>query len=421
MFKFLQKKKALTQEMNTASTPERKPGESVVVVIPRNKTAGIPVTPGTALTFSAIYRAISFISQTFAILPWGVYEGYDIKTSDPVHYILRRRPNPEMSPFDFKRLMVSQALSWGNGYAEIEFDNAGRPVHLWPLHAAGVCPVRGEDGALWYRVTSGGYMTHLPSNRVFHVRNVGSDGIVGYSVIGLAARTVGMGIAAEEFGAGLLKNQAIPSGLLETDKELSAAAASRLSEGFSGNYSGAVNAGRIVVLEEGLKFRELTFKPEDLQFIQSRQFTVEEVARWFGLPPHKLADMSHATFSNIEHLSIEVVNDAITPWCKEFEEEADFKLLGRRKTGAYTKIDLRGLLRGDVASRTAHYLAMLDRGVYSINEVRGFEDMAPIPGGDHHFVPLNTTTLEKAINGGSQAPEQITAPKEVGNEPESSE
>lgn len=369
-------------------------GDNRVIIV---RQAGVTVTPETALTFSAVYRAISYISQTVALLPWGVYENYTPKANDPVHWMLSRRPNPEMSPFDFKRLLTAHALSWGNGYAEIEFNGAGVPVHLWPMHPATVLPMRDEHGELFYRCfNSNGSYVDLPAYKVFHIRNIGSDGIVGYSTIGLAARTIGMGIAAEKFGSNLFERQAIPSGVLETEKQLSEEAATRLQSSFTDAYSGASNAGEVMVLEEGMKFRELTFKPEDLQFIQSRQFSVEEIARWFGLPPHKLSDMSRATFSNIENLSIAVVNDAILPWCKPFEEEGDYKLLSKRRGDVYTKMNIRGLLRGDNASRADYYTKMLQNGVYCINDVRFLEDMPPIEHGDKHFVPLNQTTIENA-------------------------
>lgn len=360
--------------------------------------AGIYVNSEVAMTFSAVYRAISYISQTIGILPWSVFEDYNVKSSDPIHWLLARRPNPEMSPYDFKRVLTAHALAEGNGYAEIEFNNAGVPMALWPIHPCRINPMRNDSGELIYRCwdNTGGWVD-LESWRIFHVRNLGSDGICGQSVIKLASRTIAMGIAAEQFGSNLMESQAVPSGVLEHPQKLSEEAATRLRDSFGKTYSGRENAGKIIVLEEGLKFSQLAFKPEDLQFIQSRQFTVEEIARWFGVPPHKLADMEHSTFSNIEHQAIEVITDCIVPWCKSFEEEADYKLLGKRRTNIYTKMNIRGLLRGDNASRGEYYTKMLQNGVYSINDVRELEDMAPIEHGDKHLVPLNQTTLENAV------------------------
>jgi HK97 family phage portal protein len=313
-----------------------------------------------------------------------------------------------MSPFDFKRLMVSSALSWGNAYAEIERNLAGKPAALWPIHPSRVTVLRDEESKeLFYRVSQSlGSQVDLPAESVFHIRNIGSDGLVGLSVIGLAARTIGMGIAAEEFGANLYQNQAIPSGVLEHPQQLSAEAQQRLRDQFGERYGGARHAGKPLVLEEGLKFHPLSFKPEDLQFLESRRFTVEEIARWFGIPPHKLADMEHATFSNIEHLSIEVVNDAILPWCQSLEQEADYKLLNSIRGDYYTKIDIRGLLRGDSKSRAEFYSKMFPLGAFSINEIRFLEDMGPIENGDTHFVPLNFTTLDNAIRLSNERTEQ---------------
>jgi HK97 family phage portal protein len=365
--------------------------------IPWFRRSGVLVTPETAMTLSAVYRAITFISQTVAILPWGVFLNHQTRENDPVHNILRRRPNPEISPFDFKRLLVSHALVWGNGYAEIERNGRREPVRLWPLLPSAVTVMRDENTKeLFCRVSGKGALVDLPYADVFHLKNIGSDGIVGLSVIGLAARTIGMGIAAEEFGANLYRNQAIPSGVLKHPKQLSSEALERLRDQFGERFGGSANAGKPVVLEEGMEFTPLTFKPEDLQFLESRRFVVEDIARWFGLPPHKLSDMSRATFNNIEHQSISVVNDAIHPWCQALEEEANYKLLGNRRDAVYTKLDMRGLLRGDNASRADYYTKMLQNGVYSVNDVRELEDMAPIEHGDKHLVPLNQTTIENA-------------------------
>ncbi|MDR1489935.1 MAG: phage portal protein [Desulfovibrio sp.] len=364
--------------------------------IPWFRTAGVFVTPETAMTLSAVYRAIAFISNTVAILPWGVYLDQEPKTSDAVHRILRKRPNPEMSAFEFMRLMVSSSLIWGNAYAEIEFTNGNVPKHLWFIHPACVTPRRDNSGVLFYQVSVHNQTQYFNANQIFHIRNIGSDGIVGYSIIGLAARSIGGGIAAEEFESNLYKNHALPSGVLEHPKTLSGEAVVRLRDQFGDRFGGSKNAGKPIVLEEGMKFSPLTFKPEDLQFIESRRFTVEEIARWFGLPPHKLSDTSRSTYNNIEHQSQEVINDAILPWCKALESEADYKLLGSRKEDVYTKLDIRGLLRGDNASRAQYYTSMLQNGVYSVNDVRSLEDMPSVAGGDKHLVQLNMTTIENA-------------------------
>ncbi|MDL2315643.1 phage portal protein [Desulfovibrio sp. OttesenSCG-928-A18] len=373
------------------------------------------VNEDTALTLSAVYRAATYIAQTTAILPWGVYEDYQVKGNDPVHWLLRRRPNSEMSPFEFKRLMVFSALLRGNAYAEIEFNNAGVPMGLWPLPSHSVAPRRDSSGTLFYRVSGIGDYVDIPASHIFHVKNIGSDGIVGISIIGLASRSIGMGIAAEEFGSNLFQRQAVPSGVLEVQKELSGEAADRLRTQFGENFGGGKNAGKPIVLEEGMKWSSIIINPEDLQFIESRKFTIEEIARWFGLPPHKLADLTHGTFSNIEHLSIEVVNDAITPWCKCFEEEADYKLLGRRRGNVYTKLDLRGLLRGDNESRMRGYATGLQNGLYCVNECREWEDLPPVPGGDKYFVQMQMTPLEQA-----GVVQQLTT-SETDDGPESSE
>lgn len=384
IFSFLSRKK----------TGPQKPLE--INIAPFSMSAGIFVTPDIAKTFSAVFRATAIISQTIGFLPWSVYREMRIEPRHKAHYLLHTRPCPEMGAMTFKETLVRDALLWGNGYAEIEFSRGAEPMGLWRLDPSRMQVTRDDSGRLAYLYTDySGEQMLVPSERIFHLRGIG-DGLVGESIVGLAAKSIAAGIAAERVNAALFENQIVPSGVLEHPGQLSEEAANRLRNQFRRRSAGIDNAGKPILLEEGMKFTPITMKPEDVQFLESRKFQVEEIARWFGVPPHKLADLEHATFSNIEHQSQEFVNDALMPWCKRLEEEADYKLLGRQPYGFYSKIDVRGLLRGDNKSRMEYYKGGVTNGIFNINECRAWEDLAPIDGGDKHFVQMQMVPVDNA-------------------------
>ena len=367
--------------------------------------AGELVTPERAQTYSAVYRSIALISQTIGYLPWSVYRNMEQQTGHPVHYLLHNRPCKEMSAMSFKETMLRDALAWGNGYAEIEFSRDGMPRALWHLMPSRVVPFRDDDTKeIFYRYyATSGEVFDLPASRVFHLKGLG-DGIIGDSIVGYAAKSIAAALAAETTNNTLLKNQLVPAGIISHPGKLSAEAAERLKQQFAKKYMGSENAGKPLLMEEGMTFTPVTVKPEDAQFLESRRFSIEEIARWFGVPLHKLADLEHATFSNIEHQSQEFINDALMPWCKKLEEEADYKLLHYTKASRdlYTKIDARGLLRGDNKSRMEYYKGGVLNGIFSINDVRAWEDLPAIEGGDEHFVQAQMIPVSMAAQGMGQ-------------------
>lgn len=382
--------------------------------------AGVYVDHDIALTFSAVYRAIAYISQTIALLPWDVL----LETSDktrklPNHAawsLLRKRANPEISAFSFRETILAHALAWGNGYAEIERDLGGRPIALWPIAPNRVEPRRAESGEIVYLVWNyGAERTEIPAYDMFHLHGLGFDGLIGYSVISLAARTIGLGIASESYASDFFANGAISTGALKHPKNLSKDAQERLRENLNATIQGSGKRFNIPIFEEGMEWIDMMVKPEDAQLILTRQFQITDVARWFGLPPHKLADLMRATFSNIEEQNLEVHNDAHMPWIVRLEQEADYKLISSRERGVRTKLNPRGLLRGKDKDRAEYYKLMADYGFYTINEVRRYEDLDPIgPDGDEHIVQLNRTTLKKLVAG---EPEK-EAPAAEGIEPD---
>lgn len=377
-------------------------------------TAGVSVTPDIARTYSAVYRATALISQTIGWLPWSVLRDMRQEWGHPVHYLLHSRPCKEMSAMSFKETMVRDALLWGNAYAEIEFSRNGMPRALWRLLPSRMQIFRSEENLdIYYRYFAiDGRVFELPQSRIFHLKGLG-DGLIGDSIVGYAAKSIAAGLASEDTNNKLMENQLVPSGVITHPGKLSPDAAERLKAQFAKKYSGRNNAGKPILMEEGMRFEPVTVKPEDAQFLESRRFGIEEIARWFGVPPHKLGDLERATFSNIEHQSLEFVTDALMPWVKKLEEEADYKLLRGSVDGYYTKIDVRGLLRGDNKSRMEYYKGGVTNGIFSINDCRAWEDLPPVDGGDEHFVqtqmiPITVAAQAQLNNNSEQEAENVS-------------
>ena len=380
--------------------------------------AGIRVTPDTALKNAVVWACVQYLSKTVAQLPWHVMRplkpgGAEVVPSNPTDYLLNTRPCADVGAFSWRQAMMGNALLWGNAYAEIEWDNRGAPYALWIIHPERVCVRRGADGSLEYEVwNSSGGNSVLAAADMFHLRGFG-DGPVGYNVIEYAAQSIGWAQATELFGATYFGSGANPSGVVETNgKPMSIPAMEGLRKAFNKLYSGP-RGDKTVFLDNGYTYKQLSTNPNNAQFIETRQHQIDEICRWFGVPPHKVMNLLRATFSNIEHQSIEVVVDSITPWNKAFEQEADYKLLGgRRAAGLYTKLDIRSLLRGDHASCSAYYKTMFELGL-TINQILALEDLPGIGAdGDVVFVSNNVQTLENAIRGAQlgSAPVDLTNP-----------
>lgn len=392
-----------------ATREPRRPDQSRVAW-PGRTAAGVTITPDNAVTVAAVWACLRYLSQTVAVLPWRVMRdgetgGVTAKTH-LVDWLLWKRPNPEWSSFQFRETLTHWALRWGNGYAEIARDGVGRPAALWPIHPDRVDVLRGPtslnpgrpDGKLYYRVTNGTAGTvELEAEDMFHIRGFG-EGPVGVNVMHYAAESIGWAKAAQLFGAAFLGNGMNVAAVVESDKGIPEPVMQRVKAAMAILYRGARNAGKTLFLDIGMKFKSVAIDPEKGQFIATNQHLMEEICRWFGVPPHKIAHLLRATFSNIESQSIEVVVDSVVPWVKRFEEEADFKLFGQNRPGFYTKMNLNALLRGDSVARSALYKTLRDAGVLTANDILRLEDMNTIPaseGGDKRIVGMNMTTLER--------------------------
>jgi HK97 family phage portal protein len=367
------------------------------------RNAGMRVTEDTALTLGAVYACVRLISEDIAGLPWHVMEkraggGSDERPEDPADWLLHTQASPEMSAFQFRETILAHALTWGNGYAEIERDGAGRPLWLWLITPDRVTPYR-INGEVVYEVRNPtSEPTYLDARDMFHLGGLGFDGLVGYSVIKLAARSIGAGIALDQSTSDLFANDSTPGGTLNHPGKLSKEARERLKTDWQTRHMGPSNRRKVAILEEGLKWEQTGLPPEDTKLIEQRQFTPADICRWFRVSPVKIQDLLRATFSNIEELAIWHVTDTLRPWARRLETEANIKLFGRTNRGKrFSSINFHALLRGNIAAQTAHIKDMLGVGVYDINDARDYLDLNPIGAdGDKRFVPMNMQLLEKA-------------------------
>jgi HK97 family phage portal protein len=367
-------------------------GRGSSIFVPR-KAAGMHVDEHTALTLSPVWACVKVISETIATLPWHVYErdgrARNQMPGNPADWILSIQANPEMTAFQMRRFLVASALLWGNGYAEIQRDVAGRPLWLWPITPDRVTPERDAEGSLVFKVVGDhGDYVYLSSDEMFHLPGMGYDGVTGYSVVAMAARSIGVGLASEEFAASFFANGTHPAGILTTDGALNTEQQKQLKESWDEKYGGGPKgAQKTAVLFGGLKWQALTMPLHEAQFLESRKYSVRDICRWFRVPPHKIADLDNATFTNIEHQAIEFVTDGLVPWITLLEQIANIKLIGRNMRGrVYTKINVNALLRGDFATRSAAYAQGRLNGWYSANDIREMEDLNPVDGGDEYLV-----------------------------------
>ncbi len=385
------------------------------VVYTGKTRAGVRISGDNSLTISSVWACIRFLTQNVAGLPWevrrpivnGLHEASEKVTTTPVHWLINQRPSDDWSSFQFRETLLHWALIRGNGYAEIERDVIGRPMAMHPIHPDRVEVFRNETTQrLIYRVDGN---IELPPEDVFHLRGFG-HGPVGVNVIAYAAESLGWAKAAQMFGASFFGNGATPSGIVTMKKSLDPQGLLELEDRFHRLYGGSNGQNRTVFLDNDMDYQSVTVEPEKGQFIETNQHLVDEICRWFGVPPHKIYQLLHATFSNIEHQSIEVVTDSLQPWAKRFEDEANYKLFGRQnRQSFFTKMIFTSLLRGDTKTRLEYYRGLREIGVLNADEIREAEDMRPIPdgeGGDKRVMQGQYTTLEKI----GEQPEGQVAP-----------
>jgi HK97 family phage portal protein len=361
----------------------------------------------TALTYSAVWGCVRVISQSLAGVGWHVFERSadgrsKLAIEDNERWLLDLQANPEMSAFDWRQVLLKDALTWGNGYAEIERTNAGRPAWLWRIAPARVAPVRDDSGRLWYEVDNGRGQTpsHLDPANVFHLKGLGPDGLVGYSVVQMARRTIQLGLQEEQWGCDVFGKGPMPGGVVKIPQKMNPEQRREFRRSFEEVYSGAAGRRRIIVLSDGVEFDPATLPNDDAQFLESRRFQVGEVCRFYGVPPHKLADLERATFSNIEEQEIAFVRDCLLPWARRLESEADLKLYSPVRRGRrFTRLCLDELQRGNATTQTETVAKKVASSIMTPNECREELGMNPRPGGDVLLAQGAMTTLDRVVSG----------------------
>ena len=375
-------------------------------------TSGKPVNERTAMQTTAVYACVRILAEAIASLPLHVYEyqndgGKKLVHNHPLYYLLHDEPNPEMTSFVFRETLMSHLLIWGNAYAQIIRDGAGRVLGLYPLLPDKMEVQRDDRGNIYYVYSRNSDENpmfkeygniKLKAEDVLHIPGLGFDGLIGYSPIAMAKNAVGMTLACEEYGASFFANGANPGGVLEHPGVLKDP--SKVRESWNSVYRGVNNAHKIAVLEEGMKYQQIGIPPEEAQFLETRKFQINEIARLYRIPPHMVGDLDKSSFSNIEQQSLEFVKYTLDPWVIRWEQSLQRSLLLPGEKGKYfIKLNVDGLLRGDYQSRMNGYAVGRQNGWFSANDIREMENMNPIPdeeGGNLYLINGAMTKLADA-------------------------
>ena len=372
--------------------------------------SGKTVNERTAMQTTAVYACVRILAEAVAGLPLHIYRyradgGKERVPQHPLFPLLHDEPNPEMTSFVFRETLMSHLLLWGNAYAQVVRNGRGQVIALYPLLPNKMDVTRSTNGELLYTYyrdadesgikPEGGYIT-LRRDEVLHIPGLGFDGLIGYSPIAMAKNAIGMSLATEEYGASFFANGANPGGVLEHPgviKDIQ-----RVKDSWNSAYQGSSNAHKVAVLEEGMKFQAIGIPPEEAQFLETRKFQIDEIARIFRIPPHMVGDLEKSSFSNIEQQSLEFVKYTLDPWIVRWEQSLQQSLLlPSEKASLMIRFNLDGLLRGDYQSRMQGYSVGIQNGFYSVNDVRQLEDMNLLEdaeGGNLHFVNGNMVKLK---------------------------
>lgn len=374
-------------------------------------TSGKAVTERSAMQMTAVYSCVRILAEAVAGLPLNLYRytedgGKEKAIDHPLYLLLHDEPNPEMSSFVFRETLMTHLLLWGNAYAQVIRNGKGEVIALYPLMPNKMMVDRDERGQLYYSyqrgndeaVRSKDQTVILRPSDVLHIPGLGFDGLVGYSPIAMAKNAIGMAIACEEYGAKFFANGAAPGGVLEHPGTIKDP--QRVRESWQSTFGGSGNANKIAVLEEGMKYTPIGISPEQAQFLETRKFQINEIARIFRVPPHMVGDLEKSSFSNIEQQSLEFVKYTLDPWVTRWEQSIQRSLLTQEEKATYfVKFNLEGLLRGDYQSRMNGYATARQNGWMSANDIRELENLDRIPaeeGGDLYLINGNMLPLKDA-------------------------
>ena len=373
--------------------------------------AGKRVNERSAMQMTAVYSCVRILAEAVAGLPLHLYRykedgGKEKALDHPLYLLLHDEPNPEMSSFVFRETLMTHLLLWGNAYAQIIRNGRGEVMALYPLMPDRMAVDRDDKGQLYYGYTtsaddapiSKGSIVRLKPSDVLHIPGLGFDGLVGYSPIAMAKNAIGLAIATEEYGSKFFANGAQPSGVLEHPGTIKDP--QRVRDSWMSQFGGSANSNKIAVLEEGLKYTPISISPEQAQFLETRKFQINEIARIFRVPPHMVGDLEKSSFSNIEQQSLEFVKYTLEPWLVRWEQSIQRTLFSAdEKKRYFVRFNVEGLLRGDYASRMNGYAVGRQNGWMSANDIRELENLDRIPaeeGGDLYLINGNMTKLKDA-------------------------
>lgn len=374
-------------------------------------TSGKRVNERSAMQMTAVYSCVRILSEAVASLPVHIYKyndsgGKEKALDHPLYFLLHDEPNPEMTSFAFRETLMTHLLLWGNAYAQIIRNGKNEIIGLYPLMPDRMTVDRDENGKLYYEYqlssddahTMKGSTVVLQPKDVLHIPGLGFDGLVGYSPIAMAKNAIGLAIAAEEYGSKFYANGAAPSGVLEHPGVLKDPG--KVRESWNATFGGSANSNKVAVLEEGMKYTPISISPNEAQFLETRKFQINEIARIFRVPPHMVGDLEKSSFSNIEQQSLEFVKYTLDPWVSRWEQNMKRSLLtAEEKPTYFIKFNVDGLLRGDYQSRMNGYAIGRQNGWMSANDIRELENLDRIPaelGGDLYLINGNMTKLEDA-------------------------
>lgn len=369
-----------------------------------NSNSGVQVDELRSLQTSAVYACVKILAETVASLPLHLFKKgkggkSEMAEQHPLFSCLYEMPNDEMTSFEFREMMMTSLLLWGNAYAR-KIRKNGHVTELWYLKPQLMTVERDtQTGRIKYTysddITNQTY--EYKPEQIFHIKGLSLDGVTGLSPISQAREAVGLSLATEEYGAKFFGNGARPGGVLEHPGILKDP--EKLRESWNKVYQGTRNSHKVAVLEEGMKYHTIGIAPEDAQFLETRKYQVNEICRIFRVPPHLVGDLERATFSNIEHQSIEFVQHTIRPWLVRWEQAISRSLLDEKERLLYfSRFNVDGLMRGDYKSRMEGYAIGRQNGWLSANDIRHLEDLPPIPkeqGGDAYLVNGNMTAVSK--------------------------
>ena len=406
--------------------PKNRTAGSAYSFFPGMSSSGKRVNERTAMQTSAVYACVRVISESVASLPLHVYRyngdgGKEKAIDHPLYRLLHDEPNAEMTAYSFFEVALTHLLLWGNFYAQIIRNGKGEVLGLYPLMPDRMKVDRDENRRLYYEYTVSS--DDPPTNKdatvvlkpedVLHIPGLSFDGLVGYSPIAMAKQSIGLSIAAEEFGSKFYANSAVPSGILEHPGVLKDP--KKVRDSWMSTFGGSANSNKVAVLEEGMSYKPISINPSEAQFLDTRKFQVTEICRIFRVPPHMVADLDKSSFSNIEQQSLEYVQYTLRPWLTRIEQAMFRRLFSEEEKKSYfIKFNVDGLLRGDYQSRMNGYAVGIQNGFMSPNDVRTLEDLDLIPdelGGNKYM--CNGNMIDIASVGKQYGEEEQNESSEV--------